>query len=253
MADPYIDQFETQSYGPFAAAQVEALAKGVDARYDALLEYLCGVLSERTKALGAQLARADGHAVVTYKPADGEPDHVADAVDVMRKLVSYASSRDAGDAIVESVLKGRTLTSIGKLRPARLPEVLDTALKGVAKHRDDLPEHAAWTKRLRDAHKSVSDLNTRVRTSRSARREMTPEIAAAREAWLVAYGALKLAVESVLKLHGRTRLMAEIFDDLAETHRAADVSDGEGGEHKPSAPDARPAPAPGADSTPGPR
>ncbi len=227
MADPYIDQFETQSYGPFAVSQVAALAMDIDPAYASLFTHLTGVVTTRTKALGALLERADDHVSVTYKPAPGAADPVADAVDVVRKLSAYASSRDDADALTDAVLGGRTITAIGKLRPARLPEVLDTALKAVAKNHDALPEHALWTRRLRKALDAVSELNTRVRTSRSARREMTPDIAAGREAWLVAYGALKLAVESVLKLHGKLRLMPEIFDDLAEVHRASGVSDGD--------------------------
>ncbi|MDB4930249.1 MAG: hypothetical protein JWM10_2733 [Myxococcaceae bacterium] len=236
MADPYIDQFETQSYGPFAVAQVQSLAIGLDAPFDPLLRHVSGVVTERTAALGALLGRADGHVTVTYKPAPGERDLVADAIDVLRKLEKYASSRDDGDAIADDVLGGRSLTAVARLRPARVPGALDTALKAVQKHQEALPEHAAWTKRLRAAHKHVTDLNLRVRASRSERREMTPEIAAAREAWITAYGSLKLAVESLLRLQGKTRLMPEIFDDLAETHRAAGVSDGEPTPDAPSDP-----------------
>lgn len=234
MADPYIDQFETQSYGPFAVAQIEALALGMDKSYDALLRYLCVVVTERTKALGDLLAKANDHVVVTYKPAEGETDHLGDAVNLLRKLDAYVSSRDDAETIAEDVFKKRTLTQIAKLRPARLPEVLDTALKGVEKHRESLPEHASWAKKLRASRESVSGLITRVRSTRHARREMTPDIAAAREAWLVAYGALKLAVESLLKLHDKLRLMSEIFDDLAEVHRAPNVSDATPVEPKPA-------------------
>ena len=234
MADPYIDQFETQSYGPFAVAQVASLAVGIDTNYDALLLYLSGVVTTRTRALNDLLTRASDHIVCTYKAAEGEVDHLGDAVDLLRKLGSYVSSRDEGDAILADIFKDRTITTIAKLRPARLPEVLDTALKGVEKHRESLPEHAAWAKRLRAAHKSVSERITLVRSSRNARRDMTPEIAASRESWLVAYGALKLAVESLLKLNGKLRLMPEIFDDLAEVHRAADVHDAAPSDPKPA-------------------
>ncbi len=127
MADPYIGQFETQSYGPFAVAQVASLAVGVDANYDALLLYLSGVVTARTRALNDLLTRAADHVVCTYKPAEGE----------------VAS-------------------------------------------------------------------------------------------WLVAYGALKLAVESLLKLTGKVRLMPEIFDDLAEVHRAPDVHDATPSDPKPA-------------------
>ena len=80
---------------------------------------------------------------------------------------------------------------------------------------------------------------------------MTPEVRAARENWLTVYGALKLLVESVLRLHGRTERMSEIFDDLAEIHRAPGVNDGETPAQPPTTPATPPtsqvvAPAPAA-------
>ena len=41
------------------------------------------------------------------------------------------------------------------------------------------------------------------------------------------YGAAKLIVEAVLRYQDRTALLSEVFDDLAEVHRAAGVSDGD--------------------------
>lgn len=235
MADPYIDQYETQSYGPFAAVQVRSLVLGLDTHYDPLLEHLLTTLSERTATLGEIIARVEKHVVVTYR-SEADDGAVPGAIDTMRKLVSYAQSRDDGDTLVADILGRASLSTLGRLRPARIPGVLDAALKAVDKHRDALPEHAQWTRRLRAAHKAVTDLNTRVRTSRSVRREMTPEMASAREAWLGAYAALKLAVESALRLHDKTHLMPEVFDDLAETHRAANVSDGDAPVEQPSTP-----------------
>ena len=41
------------------------------------------------------------------------------------------------------------------------------------------------------------------------------------------YGAAKLIVEAVLRYQDKTVLLPEVFDDLAEVHRAAGVSDGD--------------------------
>ena len=43
--------------------------------------------------------------------------------------------------------------------------------------------------------------------------------------WFEAHGATKLIVEGVLRYHDKTGLMSEVFDDLAEIHRAPGVSD----------------------------
>lgn len=54
---------------------------------------------------------------------------------------------------------------------------------------------------------------------------MTPEAQAARAEWLKVYGAAKLVVEAALRLHDKLALLPEVFDDLAEVHRAVGVKD----------------------------
>jgi hypothetical protein len=50
-------------------------------------------------------------------------------------------------------------------------------------------------------------------------------VAAQRERWLAVYNANKLLIRGLLAHAGKTELMPLVFDDLAEVHRAAGVSD----------------------------
>ena len=74
---------------------------------------------------------------------------------------------------------------------------------------------------------SLQLLSSRVKKARSLRQEMTPEVGAAYDNWQTTYRAAKHQVEAVLLLCGKTSMMSLVFDDLAEVHQVAGVSDGE--------------------------
>jgi hypothetical protein len=238
MADPYIDNLETLAYGDFAIAQFPALLVGLDPDFDDALKTAAARISASTEAMRAALKKAGEIDVITYKPTDGALDPIGDARSVLRRFVSYADSREGGDAIVKSALNGEAPSTVLRRRPAKLSAALAHAVGVIAKHKAELPEHAKWTAALNTAKKALDDRSTAVRQSRTERRDATPEVAAARAEWFKTYGAAKLIIEGVLRYHDKTVLMPEVFDDLAEVHQAAGVTDGpapgEGGADKPA-------------------
>ena len=227
MADSYISNLEILSYGPFAVEQTHALVVGLDPAFNSALSLATTRLIDANEAMHAALTKAGQVTVVTYKTAEGDPDPIAHARAELRRCVSYADSRAGGAAIVKDILAGEALSTVVRRRPAKLAGALGHALDAVAKHASALPEHAQWTASLSAAKSAIDSLNTSVRLSRSERREATPEIAAARAQWFKVYGAAKLIVEAVLRYQDKSALLAEVFDDLAEVHRAAGVSDGD--------------------------
>jgi len=58
---------------------------------------------------------------------------------------------------------------------------------------------------------------------------MTPEVDMARTTWLKRYAATKHIIRGILEPMGKGDLMPEIFDDLADVHRAHGVFDDEAG------------------------
>lgn len=229
MPDNYIDNLETLSYGPFAVDQIKSLVidRDLDPDFNKALAAVSARLTDATDGMRAALTRAGQIAVVTYKAAEGAPDAIAHARAELRRCVSYADSRAGGPAIVKDLLFGEALSTVLRRRPAKLAGSLGHALGAVARHKSELPEHSKWTASLTAAKEAIDTLNTSVRQSRNERRDATPETAAARTAWFTAYAGAKLIVEGVLRYSGKTALMSEIFDDLAEVHRAAGVSDGD--------------------------
>ena len=63
------------------------------------------------------------------------------------------------------------------------------------------------------------------RTQKVAGVMLRPELAAAREEWLVVYTANKALITGLLRHARRLELLPLVFDDLAEQHRAVGVSD----------------------------
>jgi hypothetical protein len=226
MADTYIDQQETLGYGAFAVKQIKALVVGVDPEFDDALHLVATRLGKVTKAMEKALEKAGTLESTTFSgAASAGKDPIATARELLGKLVKYAESRDDGEAIASDILGRETLTTIKRRRPSKLLHALENASRGVDKHKAALPEHAKWAADLSGAHSDLATLDSAVRTSRQARRAMTPEVAVARLKWLKVYGAAKLIVEGVLKLADLTDRMPDVFDDLAEVHRVAGVSD----------------------------
>lgn len=226
MADPYIDKYETLVYGKFAASQILALVVGLDPDLDGALQVVSGRITAATAAMEAALKKSGDLEIVTYAAAGAGPgDPVAEGRRVLRQVVAYASSRDQGDAIVAELLHGENLSTVVKRRPVKLAGALESALKGVDKHKASLPEHADWVAKLTAAKAALDSLNELVRKARTSRRMMTPEIAEARDAWLLMYGSAKDIVQGVLRGKKKLAMLPEVFDDLAEVHRVPGVSD----------------------------
>lgn len=226
MADPYIDQYETIAYGKFGVGQILTLVVGLDPDADPFVKIVAARLLADTEAMWTALAKSGSIEVVTYTEQESA-NVIAHARSTLRRLVAYAESRADGDIIVRDILQGDTLAVTLRRRPVKLAAALEHAILGIKKHATRLPEHVQWTLDVTAAHSALADLNGSVRQARTDRRSMTPEIEAARTTWLRRYSSTKLIIRGILEPLGRASMMPEIFDDLAETHRAQGVHDDE--------------------------
>ncbi|MBI2374960.1 MAG: hypothetical protein HYV07_13270 [Deltaproteobacteria bacterium] len=227
MADPYIDQYETLGYGGFAVAQMTSLLLGLDPELDEAVKLVAKRVAAATDGMREQLKRAGELNKTTYASAAelAHADPVANARDTLRRAVAYVESRKGGASISAEMLGREVLSTVLRRRPAKLAPALEHASETLQKHQATLPEHAAWLDELRAAEKALTDLNTAVRSARAERRNMTPEVAKARDAWLGTYTSAKRLAEAILGPLGKTYLMPQLFDDLAEPHQVAGVSD----------------------------
>lgn len=228
MADNYIDQQETLGYGEFAIQQIKSRLVGKHPEFDDALHAVVKRLTKVTKGMETVLSKAGQLPVASFSKAKAAGhDPVEDARGHVTRLVKYLSSLENGDEIVGEVLGRETLTSIKKRRPTKLVHALDGVLRGLDKHQKALSadEYKSRRAAIATARDEIAALDAEVRNTRSDRRKMTPEVAQQRKRWLATYSAAKLIVEGVLDLEGSDEKMSDIFDDLAEVHRVAGVTD----------------------------
>lgn len=224
MADPYIDQYETIAYGKFAVGQILSLVVGLDSDADSYVKVVASRLLSDTEAMWTALSKVGSLEVVTYSAEDSAAI-LQESRSALRRLVAYAESRHNGDEIVHDLLNGDTMTAILRRRPVKLAAALEHALTAIKKHQSSLPEHADWSQKVAEAHAALVALNGNVRKARTDRKGMTPEMDNARTTWLKRYSATKLVIRGILEPMGKGDMMPEIFDDLAEVHRAQGVYD----------------------------
>lgn len=215
MSDRYIDQDETQIYGPYASRHIlRDVAPLLDA-FRPALEHLATQLDASTAAVGAAVGRARG-AEASHRQGvkDKTPAldsgrallsrfskhldaHPAGAVDRKTYFTKDGTIEGAGRSAVDVLLALGAIA--GKLADAASP---------VKSASDWKTEFDAAIATLAPAVEHASD----ARTDRSG---MTPEVEAARAAWMTHYAAAKLVVEAVLRLTGKLGQMPAIFYDLA--------------------------------------
>jgi len=224
MADPYIDQYETVAYGKFAVGQILSLVVGLDPDADSYVKVIASRLLSDTEAMWSALSKVGSLEVVTYSAEDSAAI-LHQSRSALRRLVAYAESRSNGDDIVHDILSGDTMTAILRRRPVKLAAALEHALSAIKKHQSSLPEHSEWSQMVADAHTALVALNGNVRKARTDRRGMTPEVEVARNTWLKRYASTKLVIRGILEPLGKGDMLPEIFDDLAEVHRAHGVYD----------------------------
>lgn len=225
MADTYIDQYEILGYGRFSAGQIKKLVLGLDLELDPMVNIIALRLKNETDAMQAALEKAGQLEAVTYKGDAGQPNAIAGARDVMRRLIHYVEAYPKGKEMAADLLQGVSLTTTLKRRPAKLAAAMSYALSQMVQYESALPEYQSRRTELLGAFEALEKLNADVRKSRTERQEMTPEVAAQRSKWLATYSAAKLIIEGILKPLNKVHWMPEIFDDLAEEHQVAGAQD----------------------------
>lgn len=79
----------------------------------------------------------------------------------------------------------------------------------------EVRERDAWLAEVCAVQGELAPVLEHSQNARTERRAITPELEAARAAWLETYRAAKLGVECVLRLAGKTHMMPAVFHDLA--------------------------------------
>jgi hypothetical protein len=219
MADPYIDQFETLIYGKFAREQLAAVLVGKIPELDGMVQYALkrqqAVDDDMTTALANQPA----------PPVLDAAKTLAEAGDTLVRFGAHIESLKGHPLDLKTFFRGDAPSVLARRRLTKLAAgagyVLDEAKKNQAQIRDA----SYWIDELTTIYTDLQALEKQQRATKVAQVEMGPEVAAARLRWLDVYNANKLLVRGMLAHYGKAELLPLIFDDLAEVHRVAGVSD----------------------------
>lgn len=215
MADNFIDQDETQIYGTYAAGKMRTRIQGLVPAFDAVLEHLATELDDATSAVADAVAHARATDAAIRKGTAQKGSALKNAVALLGRFSKHLDGHADGtvDRKVFFTADG-TAHGVGK----SVPRVL-LALSHIGRKLRD-PESpvtgaAGWATDFEATAAALSPVAEHADNAKTDRRIATPEVEAARAAWLTIYGASKLCVESVLRLTGKLDRMPRVFFDLA--------------------------------------
>jgi hypothetical protein len=215
MSDHHIDQNETQIYGPHASRHIRRDVLPLLPAFATALEYVAAQVDVSTAAVGTALGRVRGAEASHRRGVQAK----VPALDTGRGLLSRFSKHL--DAHPAGVIDRKTFFpadgTVGGVGHAATDVLL--ALGGIAGHLGEaaspVKNAAEWKTEFDAAIASLAPAVEHASDARTDRSGMTPEVEAARAAWLTHYAAAKLVVEAVLRLTGKLGQMSAVFHDLA--------------------------------------
>jgi hypothetical protein len=225
-------------YGPKATQTILADLVGLDTHWDVMLKFLCGELDHATASVAdlVETTReldADRHVHVEEK---------APALTAARALLGrFSAHLDAQPTHVNrKVFFTHDGTAHGVGRSASRVLFALTHLEQLLGKSDvGITEAAAWKKQVHASIHALAPAIEQADAARLARAHGTPQLQAARQAWLNIYLATKAGAESLLRYVGSLDLMPRFFGDLAVVHGHAAEKDAA----PPAAPTAPAAPS----------
>ncbi|UQA54923.1 hypothetical protein [Polyangium aurulentum] len=215
MADRFIDQDETQIYGPHTSKHIRTWLIGLVKQYDPALEYVANQIDASTAAVKVAIDAARAKDAERRKGTLGKAPLLKAAKKLLGQFSLHLAVHDQG-AVDRKVFftKDGTATSVG----AAVQEVL-LVVKHIAtmlaEPKSPVRDAAHWKARFEATAKALAPMAAAVEDARVERRSLTPEVEAARQVWLKVYCSAKPLVESLLRQVGRVEQMSLVFHDLA--------------------------------------
>ncbi|MSP60505.1 MAG: hypothetical protein EXR72_09230 [Myxococcales bacterium] len=215
MADEYIDKDEPQIYGPHAAKKIIHVIGGMEALYHPVARHLATQIDQETATLKRVVSEGRTVKTTLRKGVVAKGPAMKHGRTVLRRFSKHLDGHAEG--VIDRTRffgDGGKLGSIGSSAPKILAALQNIA--GVLKKKGSgVADAAGWQAQIEQAAADLEPGLTQTQLAHIERAQMTPEVVRARERWLQVYGAAKLIVEGVLRLHGKTDLMPKIFYDLA--------------------------------------
>ncbi|HRI69151.1 MAG TPA: hypothetical protein PK156_33200 [Polyangium sp.] len=212
MADKFIDQDETQIYGPHATNAIRKRLIGKITEFDSALEFVAHQIDTSTGMVKSTVDAARAKDAERREGTKTKTSLLKDAQRLLGRFSNHLSGHDDIDRKLFFTRDG-TAGSVGRGAQDVLLAVTHIATR-LDDHRTAVRDRAHWHKSFDDMMKSLAPAVEFSGDAHADRRSITPEVEAARQAWLNSYMSAKCLVESVLRQLGRLEQMPTFFYDL---------------------------------------
>lgn len=215
MADRFIDQDETQIYGPYTSRRIRTRVVGLVPAFDVALDYLADQLDIATVAVKTTVDGARTHDARLRRGAQEKTPLLKQAISLLGRYSKHLDGHAPGtiDRKVFFVADG-TASGVGRAAASVLLAV--THIAGKLQDPDsNVADRLRWHGDFTTMMTNLGPVVEHAHDVRTDRREVTPEVEAARQAWMQHYLAARECVTCVLRLTGRLDLLSSIFHDLA--------------------------------------
>lgn len=213
--DNYIDNDETQKYGPDLRTNVARAFADATPPVAAIVAWIIEGQKSADETFADAMHKARQASSGASSAADEKEPAVVDARKLMTGFHKHLESKlDLGEWSGDLTLffpKGRTGLS---KHAGPLATSIDVALRAL--HEDaTVPEHAKFTAKLKRAHKDLSALIGATSDATHGARKGLSEQSAEKEAWLREYRSNALLVEGLLQKAGRLDELNGIIPHLS--------------------------------------
>jgi hypothetical protein len=220
MHDARLNPYEALAFGRFTAAQIQTLLLGLDVEFDPMLKLVATRVSSTSEALEMAMIRSGTPEILLHRTVRGQSDPVRDARDALRGVVHDAEMGRDGFMLASRLLQGESLSTALRRTPTKLLARLDHARITVEESKGTLRTHEHWSFTLERSRLALAAFDANVRSARSERRSIAPDVYAAWQPWQRTYAAAKHLVIGVLAGCDQVVLVREVFDDLADEMEA---------------------------------
>jgi hypothetical protein len=215
MTDRFIDQDETQIYGPYASKRIRARLIGLIAAFDAGLTHLADEIDAATAAVKEAVTTARDKDAELRDGVQKKVPALAQSLDLLGRFSRHLDGHAVGvvDRKVFFTADG-TVGGIGRSAPRVLLAITHITGKLDPKNKPPVSSADTWHTDFSAMMNALGPVVERADDARTDRRGVMPEVEAARQAWLQVYVAARAGVECVLRLTGKLDQLSNIFYDL---------------------------------------
>jgi len=214
MADKFIDQDETQIYGPHASKNIRKRLVGLIPAFDPALHYIADQIDQSTTAVKDAVDDARTKDADRRKGTKSKAPLLQQAKRLLGRFSKHLDGHDE-DAIDRKVFFTRDGTARGAGQGAQDVLLAITHItKKLAAPQSPVRDALHWHGQFDAMMKSLAPAVAFSDDAHTDRQSLTPEVEAARQTWLNGYVAARCIVEGVLRELGRVEQLPLFFHDL---------------------------------------